>query len=209
MTKTKNPASPKCKLGKKPTVKAGTSKAAAEARRKLFVEAYLSNGGNATEAAKTAGFSSKTARFQTSRLLTDVNIQTAIAARAEAVADKYSLNAEMVAKSIVQEINFNPKKLYNDDGTLKAITELDDDVASCLAGVEFAQLGSPDAPVFVRKYKWAAKAPAREQAMKHLGMFEKDNEQKVGVLAGLPPDVLRAIADRLKAVKNAGGSKLA
>lgn len=157
--------------------KQGTSKNSADIRHKKFIEAYISNGGNATEAAKTAGYSAKTAYSQGGRLLKDVEIQQAIKERSEFVAKKYELNTELIVKSIVQELTFDPAKLYQAGGQLKDITELDEDTRMALASVEFEQMGSSDAPVFVRKYKWAQRQGAREQAMKHLGMFEKDNKQ--------------------------------
>jgi phage terminase small subunit len=158
--------------------KQGTSKQAAAIRRKIFIEAYITNGGNATAAAIEAGYSKKTARQQAARLLTDVDISRQIASRAEKIARKYELNTELVTKSIVQELTFDPVKLYDKDGQLKAISDLDEDTRMALASVEFEQHGSLDAPVFVRKIKWAARSQAREQAMKHLGMFERDNDQR-------------------------------
>jgi phage terminase small subunit len=53
--------------------KSGTSKAAAATRRRLFIETYLANGHNATQAAISAGYSAKTAGSQGQRLLKDVN----------------------------------------------------------------------------------------------------------------------------------------
>ena len=180
-------------------VKAGTSKEAAAARKSLFVDAYIANGGNATEAAKTAGYSAKTAGVTGCNLLKDPNVSSAIADRSKAVAKKYELTADLVVKSIVQELTFDPAKLYSAGGQLKEITELDEDTRMALSQVEFEQIGSRDAPIFVRKYKWAQRQGAREQAMKHLGMFEKDNEQKVNPLDGLPREMLVAIVERLSA----------
>lgn len=191
----------KTKAKPKPKAKQGTSKEAAEIRRKIFVEAYISNGGNGKQAAIKAGFSEKTAESQASRLLRDVKVKDAIAQRAEKAAKKYELTTDLVVKSIVQELTFDPAKLYQAGGQLKDITELDEDTRMALASVEFEQLGSQDAPVFVRKYKWAARQGAREQAMKHLGMFEKDNEQKASALAGLPRELVEAVASRLRAIK--------
>jgi len=61
-------------------------------RERRFVEAYMgAAGGNATEAAKAAGYSAKTARQLGARLLTKVHIRAAIDARAKddpAVADR-------------------------------------------------------------------------------------------------------------------------
>lgn len=184
--------------------KQGTSKQAAEARRHKFVEAYIANGGNATEAAREAGYSAKTADQQGSRLLKDVKVSALIADRAEKVATKYELTTELVTKSIVQELRFDPAKIYNEDGSLKAIHELDEDTRAALTAVEFEQHGSPDAPVFVRKLKWTPKSTAREQAMKHLGMFEKDNQQRAGVLSDLPREMVKQIIERLKQLNGNG-----
>lgn len=165
---------------KKPTKlnkKAGNSQVDAAARRAIFVEAYIANGGNATDAAKTAGYSDKTAYSQGCRLLKHVEVAAAVTKRAKSLAKKYELTTDLVVKSIVQELTFDPANLYEAGGKLKDITELDEDTRMALASVEFEQLGSHDAPVFVRKFKWAQRQGAREQAMKHLGMFKKDNEQ--------------------------------
>lgn len=170
---------------KKPQAKAGTSKEAAAARKAKFREAYIANNGNGKQAAITAGFSEKTAEQQASRLLRDVKLRQEIADRAKEVADKYELTTDLVTKSIVQELRFDPKNLYNEDGSLKPIHELDEDTRVGLTGVELVQIGSPDAPVFVRKLKWVQKQGAREQAMKHLGMFEKDNTQQRPVIFNL------------------------
>lgn len=66
-------------------VKAAASKSAAEQRRALFVEEYLANSGNATQAAIKAGYSKKTAKQQGSRLLTNVDVAAEVAKRRETV----------------------------------------------------------------------------------------------------------------------------
>lgn len=181
---------------KAPKVKAGTSKEAAQARKRLFVDAYIANGGNASDAAKMAGYSPKTAHVQGSRLLRDVFISGEIEKRSKKLANKYELTSDLVVKTIVQELQFDPARLYGADGELLAIQDLPEDVRMALTSVEFEQKGSPDAPVFVRKVKWAQKQGAREQAMKHLGMFLEDNKQKRGV-EEMPDDAL----DKLIAAK--------
>ena len=162
----------------KPVAKQGTAKEAAEQRKAKFVEAYIANGENATAAAIEAGFSAKTAGQQGSRLLKDVKVAEAIQERRKSLVQKYELTSDMVMRTIVQELTFDPAKLYNEDGSLKPLNELDEDTRMVLAGAEFMQVGSPDAPVFVRKVKWAQRHQARDHAMRFLGMFEKDNKQK-------------------------------
>lgn len=198
--KGKKKAAPKAKkTAKKAMPKPGTSKQAAELRRKHFAEAYIANGGNATEAAKIAGYSEKTAHVKGAQLLKEVKVQEAISSRAEATAKNYEITTDVVIKSISQELHFDPAKLYTEDGKLKQITELDEDTRMALTAIEFEQFGSPEAPVFVRKLKWASKNNAREQAMKHLGMFERDNKQKgMGLLADLPREVQKQIVEKLQ-----------
>lgn len=163
---------------------AGNSKKAAEGKKALFVEAYLSNGGNATEAALAAGYSQGGASKAGYRLSNNVQIMSMIGQRQGEVLKKYQLNTEDVFRSISQELHFNPKRLYNEDGSLKAITELDDDTAMALSGIEFEQHGSPEAPVFVRKVKWGARSSARDHLMKHLGMFKETDPTVAAAAAG-------------------------
>jgi hypothetical protein len=103
---------------------------------------------------------------------------------------------------------FDPASLYNKDGTLKDITELDEDTRMALASIDFEQVGGKDSPVDVRKVKWASRHQAREQAMKHLGMFEVDNKQKAEVsvesesLVELARKVAFTVALGLKSAQN-------
>jgi phage terminase small subunit len=199
--------------------KAGSNPDAAALRRKVFAQAYIANGGNKTEAAKKAGFSERTAYAQGSRLFKHVEVQALIAQSAEKLARKYELTTDLVVRSLVQELTFDPANLYDEAGRLRAITELDADTRSALVGVEIteevisgaasqrqepqAHGGSlkrqtaPQAVLRTAKVKWAAKQGAREQAMKHLGMFAADNKQR-NPLDGLPHEVLVALRDGLK-----------
>ena len=61
-------------------MKGGEAMAKLTEKQKRFVDYYIETG-NATEAAKRAGYSEKTARFTGAENLTKTNIKTAIAAR--------------------------------------------------------------------------------------------------------------------------------
>lgn len=176
---------------------------AAAQRRAEFVEAFVANGGNATKAAIAAGYSEKTARQQGARLLSDVAISGAIAKRsAEAVASA-QLSTEEIMADIARTLRFDPRKLYNDDGSMKSIKDLDDATAACLTGIEVVikkGTENDETPLYVKKVKWEGKAVARDQAMRVFGMFEKDNKQKASELEGLPRELLQAMVQRLKAL---------
>ena len=159
-------------------VKAGTSRQSAEARKKLFADAYIANGENGKQAAIQVGYSPKTAEQQASRLLRDVKVKGIIAERRKELAAKYQITTDDVFRSLAQDLRFDPARLYNEDGSLKRIVDLDPDTRMALSSIKMIQVGSEDAPIFIKEVKWAPRANAREQAMKHLGMFEKDNKQK-------------------------------
>jgi phage terminase small subunit len=163
--------------------KPGTSKASADVRRSLFVEALLVNDENATEAAKAAGFSPKTAASQGSRLLKDVKVQELLKGRRAALIEKMELSTERTLLEIARLAYVDPRKFFHPDGRPKEITELDDDTAAALAGMEVVEnwegSGADKRIVGVtKKYKLADKNAALEKAMKHLGQYEKDNAQK-------------------------------
>ena len=191
--------------GKKPVprVKAGTSKVSAEDRRMMFVEAYLSNGKNATQAAVAAGFSPKTAERQGSRMVRDVRVQTILDKRRTEIAEKHELSTNEIMADMARALRFDPRKLFGQDGTFLPIHELDDDVALCLTGIETVIVKGTEGsetPLFVKKIKWESKATARDQALKVFGMYEKDNRQKAGLLDGLSIDAVKVLIEKLHAL---------
>ena len=185
----------------KKRVKAGTSKMSAADRRKAFVEAFLSNGGNATEAALKAGFSPNSADRQGARLLKDVRISSELAQRRTEIAQKLELTTERVLLEVARLALFDPRKLFDNTGQPIPIQSLDDDTAAALAGLDVHEeyLGSGKDRVFVgytKKYKIADKNSALEKAAKFLGLFEKDNKQKTDPLR----DVLGALSGNVVGV---------
>lgn len=184
-------------------VKPGTSREAAEKRRAEFIEAFVANGGNAKAAAVTAGFSPRSAAQQGARLLKDVNVSMAIDQRRGQLLEKTQLTTEEIMADIARTLRFDPRRLYNDDGSMKSIKDLDDATAACLTGIEVVIVKgteNSETPLYVKKVKWEGKAVARDQAMRVFGMFEKDNKQKVSELDGLPRELLQAMVQRLKAL---------
>lgn len=178
----------------KSTPKPGTSRESADARRAKFVEALIVNGENITKAGVAAGFSPKTAASQGSRLLKDVKTQELLRRRRAELQVKLELTTENVLRSLAQAVHFDPRKLFKKDGTALLPHELDDDTAAAVNGMEVEILGGK---VIGMKVKAVEKNAARDQAMKHLGLFKADNVQR-NPLDGLPRETLKAIAERLR-----------
>ncbi len=183
--------------------KAGTSKEAAEQRKRLFVEAYISNGGNGKQAAIAAGFAPKAAAQQASRLLTDANVSQLIRERSQKLAQKMELTTERTLREVARLAYFDPRKLLDNTGRPKPLHELDDDTAAAVAGIDVEDKLNPPDPgckertsSIVLKYRMADKNAALDKAMKHLGLFKEDNKQKT-LLEGVDRETLIALREKL------------
>lgn len=172
--------------------KAGSGQSSAAHRRKLFVDAYLVNGRNATQAAITAGYSQRTARAQGCKLLTHADVVKSVAnatAKIEAIS---SLSVERTLQEVARVAYFDPRTLFRPDGTLKSPDEWDDDTAAAIAQIETDEHFEGAAgegkerkvlSISSKKLKIWDKNTALEKAMRHLGLYEKDNRQRGADLA--------------------------
>lgn len=196
MTSPKTHKSPK---KKKPAVKPVGSTLRVDGllpKQSRFVAEYLISG-NATQAAIHAGYSPKTAykigtenlrKPQIASLLSQK--QTEIAERQDERLAAMELTKERVAREIARISFFDPRKMFASDGRPLAITELDDDTASVIIGLDVLEEweGSGENRVLVghiKKYKIADKNSALDKAAKILGMYAIDNSQKTDPLAAL------------------------
>jgi len=148
------------------------------AKQQLFVTEYLVDL-NATQAAIRAGYSAKWAGFNADKQLKNTKIQEAIAEALAKRSERTEIKADAVLKEIARIGFFDPRKLFNADGTPKAINELDDDTAASISGIEVVNVGNSDLGVGqVLKYKIADKNSALEKLCKHLGLYDADKSRK-------------------------------
>jgi phage terminase small subunit len=167
-------------------ISAGSCKISVDERKRLYVEAFITNGGNARQAAITAGYSEAGSDKASWRFQKDPEVMEMLRKRREKLIAKFELTTERTLLEIARLSYSDPRKLYNEDGTLKSIHELDDDTAAAVAIIEVDEITSQGAVVgLARKTKLWNKAQALEMAAKVLGMYEKDNSQKQPVLLNL------------------------
>ena len=146
-----------------------------------FVAEYLANGLNATRAAISAGYSEKTADTQGARLLVNVKVVQAIEAKTNRILGKLEVTADMVVQEIAKLAFFDPRKLFNDDGSMKLISEIDDHSAAALAGFDVCELfdGAGDqkhAYGLLKKVKLADKTRNLELLGRYFKLFSPDRE---------------------------------
>lgn len=212
--KTKPTAKTVKKAPKKKTARLVTRDNGLLPKQAAFVREYLIDG-NATQAAIRAGYSEKTAynigaenlkKPQIAKLIAEkqVNLQKEHEERVGGMA----LTKDRVALEIARLAFFDPRKMFDAEGNPKPITELDDDTAAAIGGLEVMEQfeGSGKDRVFVgylKKYKISDKNSALDKAAKHLGMFKEDNEQAgkgvvnalASLLAGMGKSSLAVVPD--------------
>lgn len=163
------------------------------ARNAAFVASYLKCR-NATQAAIDAGYSEGTARQQGSRLLTNAVIRAEIDAHQAEVLEQVKVDTGISLERTLLEIGriafFDPRRLYDKRGEPLPITELDDETAAVIAGLEvleeFEGVGDARRLVgHVKKWKLSDKKGALDMLMKHLGGYEVDNTQQANPLLAL------------------------
>lgn len=168
------------------------------AKQKRFADEYLIdlNATRAYMAAYPSCKSENSAAVCASKLLRNAKAAGYIAERQKALQERTTITAERVLQEYARLAFLDPRRLFHDDGRPKNITELDDDTAAALAGLDVQEVfeGKGDDRVFVgytKRYKLADKKGALDSIAKHLGMFI----DKVEVAQEKPFEVNITMAD--------------
>ena len=149
-------------------------------KQRRFVNEYLIDL-NATQAAIRAGYSKKTAKDIGGENLSKPAIQAEIQKRQVKLQNTLEITQDRVLQEYARLAFYDPRKLFQPDGTPKPIEALDDDTAAALAVLEvreeFEGAGENRAFVgYTKKYKLANKLGALDSLAKHLGLFEPKEE---------------------------------
>lgn len=123
---------------------------------------------------------SKSASTAAGRLLKNVVISTFIDKHQQKIQQDAGITHEKVLQEMGRVAFLDPRKMFNKDGTLKAITELDDDTAAAVAGFEVEAKIVNKKVVVVTKVKFAPKTQSLEQLGKVFKMFTEKKEFSVG-----------------------------
>jgi phage terminase small subunit len=162
---------------KAPRRKAGRSAGAVAQRRRLFAEAFLSNGHNAAQAAIAAGTGGKQPRAEGWKLLHNPEVRRIIAARAQKVAEVAEMTTETWAAQVRALVTSDIGALFDSEGNTIPVEQLPAHVRMSIASVKVTA-GSKTNPRPTIEYRLWDKIAALEIMARHLGLFEKDNSQQ-------------------------------
>lgn len=142
-------------------------------KQRRFVAEYLVDL-NATEAAKRAGYSAKTAHSQGSRLLEDAEIRQAVAdGKARQLA-----SADLTAARVLEEIrrlSFSDLRgMFDAQGNLRPIHTLTAEQAACIGSLEVVKknitAGDGEVDTVIKIKTWD-KTRSLEMLAKHFGLL--------------------------------------
>lgn len=196
---------------KKPTPRKAKGSIAVADRQRLFIEAYIANGGRGDLSAIAAGYSAHSAKRQAVKLLAIPAVREELRARQDKLAKKYELTTESVIAELSKIVHADPRRMFAANGTILPVKDWPDDVAGMVASIEVDETfeGSGKEKVwtgYTKKVKLWDKNSAIEKAMKHLGLFAEDNKQRAGALADLPRPLVKAIIERLQQMNRGDGT---
>ncbi len=160
------------------------------AKESIFVKEYLVDR-NGTRAALAAGYGAKSkgkkaakiAGVQATRMLVKPSIKAAIEAGTEKHLKKADLTAQMVLDEIRKLAFVNTTEAFNPDGTMKALTDLPEDVQAAMASLEvdeiFAGRGKNRVKVgHTRKFKAFDKVRSLEMLAKYYKLLTDVQEHR-------------------------------
>lgn len=145
-------------------------KVALTAKQKRFVEEYLIDL-NATQAAIRAGYSSKTAQEQSSRLLSNVMVQETIAKAMAERSKRTGINQDRVIQELARIAFVNPQNVIQTSNA-SVRQDISEDDAACIQAVKVKMSESENGSSCEREVRLNDKLKALELLGKHLGMFK-------------------------------------
>lgn len=150
------------------------------ARHEAFAQA-LAKGQPASEAYVTAGY--KSSRSAASRLSTNVNVEARVRELVRVGAEKATIDIARTLQELVRVGLSDVRRLFDENGNLKSVYELDDEIAAAVASVEVVKKpgtrdedGESD---HVHKIRLWDKNTALDKIAKHLGMLTEKHEHSV------------------------------
>lgn len=140
-------------------------------KQQKFADEYLIDL-NATQAAIRAGYSEATAQMQSSRLLSNVIIQNYIAQRQAEREKRTQVTQDRVLLEIARLAFNDPRKAFDDEGTLLPVKQWPDEVAAAISSIKVTEQRIDEETVTqLKEIKFWDKSKNLDMAGRHLGMF--------------------------------------
>lgn len=155
--------------GRKPLQR--VSNKARALRRSQFLEAYMANGYNGAAAAEVVGYKTgKSAYIAGHKFLNELAASGELAAVARQRGEAARIETERTLREVARIAYADPRRVFDLDGRPIPLRELPEEVAATIASYEVWPSGRV-------RIKFWSKIEALDKAMRHAGLYERDNRQ--------------------------------
>ena len=155
-------------------------------KSRLFADLYMIEP-NATQAAKDAGYSEKSAHTIGYENLNKQHVTAWLRNQRLKIQNKQNITAERITAELAKIAFYDARKLFDDDGKPIHISQLDDSTAGAISGVDICMVGNENVGFAeVMKIKVSDKKAALDMLGKDRGMFTDKLEFK-----DVTPTILR------------------
>lgn len=161
------------------TKKTAREAVALTARQSRFVDEYLIDL-NATQAAIRAGYSEKTAKSQGQRLLTNVDIESAIQQRMKDREQRTKIDADYVLQRLHAIDQLDIIDILDDAGNVRPVREWPKAWRQSITAADLQEMQTADVMTVVRKIKWPDKLKTLELIGKHVSVKAFEEEKDSG-----------------------------
>jgi phage terminase small subunit len=149
-------------------------------KQRRFAHEYLKDQ-NATQAAIRAGYSKKTAGSQGFDLLKHPEIRAVLSSKLAKIEERAEFTAEQAIRQLERMVMFDVRKLFHPNGSPKEITELDDETATVVAGLDVVEQyegtgADRQFTGYLKKYKLSDRLSAVNTALKMFGKLSDKHE---------------------------------
>jgi phage terminase small subunit len=169
-------------------------------QHKRFADKYFETL-NASLSAEYAGFAADSSKQEGWRLLQRDDVQEYISRLQTLLAEKTGISQQKVLQEISKIAFSDIRKYYQDDNNLKPICDLDDNEAAALASVKSYEETMPGTDIIVgfnKEIKMYDKLAGLEKLARHLGLYEKDNDQRKPINnVNLTKEAIQKLSDDL------------
>lgn len=148
------------------------------AKRERFCQEYVQDF-NGARAARAAGYGAKAAKQAATRMLTFVDVQGRVEELKAEAWRKLHMSRDEVLGRLSSVARFDPRRLFDAEGKMLPITELDSETATAVASIEVEEIGADGTVIgLTKKIKASDRMKALDMLGKYHGVFEADNRQR-------------------------------
>ena len=154
-------------------------------RQLTFIHEYALTG-NGRQSAIKAGYSAHSADALASNLLVKPKIKTELLRLKKEMGERFAMKVDNILEQLSRMVFADPREYVDAEGKQVSLHLLSDAAASALQSFETNTVGGR---ITRTKYKLVDKAAAIDKAMRHLGLFERDNGQAVSAIGNLMAEI--------------------